>query len=1371
MNKVRIIHRLLVLYTIVLVGLVASTFLSFINVQPAAAVTHNGLGCVVSSGDGINWNIQCSGGPTQTVKLIAFQCNENNGEVCLPSTPGVRTIYNQDLPSAPSNMSVSVTPSPNACGRVQFDVLVSPFIVEDPFIAGGTVHPFSIPCDTQPPEPTYFACNTTTFKCEKRIGSNPNQDGCSFENQACDPRVPNFSIVKEVTDANGNVISGTNILNEYQVGDPIYFKVTITNTGERGLHDVRFVDRFLNQFMSFQSGTVSRQGTTVNIITSGPGANARINNNGYLVIDDLNDIVNRNNFGIGQTFVLNLQFRAERITTDQAPSQTGDPLTNFFGNEGRMRNIVLADPAEMDLKYDRVPVRIVGPAQNPSVAIVKNVTGNQTNFEVGDNVPFDVTITNNGNTTFDVLSFRDTFDPTYLQFRSGTITFGNTQVPLDIGYVNNTTGRITIPDLTIIQPLNKNFAPTESVRFDMVFEAMADTNGNQTINTAFTRADALPEIQDDARVTIDAGTVNQPSIQIDKSFASGFNNNFEVGDEVRFLITITNNGNTTLNTVRFQDFFDRDFLAYRSGSATFGNQTIDFTNMQDILIDSGRGQIAINDLSAEFNRDLAPGESITLTISFEALASTANEPNGETINTARVTSDNGLTDEDDQNVIIIEQVNQPSIIIDKRLAPGFTNPFGINDQVDFLITITNNGNTTLNTVRFDDNYDPSFLDFQTGTVTFGNQTRTFNQLTGLTVNETTGQITITDLTAEFNQDLAAGQNIVLRLTFMTVAATTNEPNAETLNVATVTADNLTDEDDQNVIIIDDTPGTKAVDIDKFIANNNGNVDREFLVGEEIIFQIRVENIGTLPLNVIQFTDDFDPAYLQINLEDSYIVKNNDIINRFENLTGVSGYNPATGTLTIADLTSPAIGLGDLNPGEEFNLFIYFTALQATNNLPNGETINHVEVNADGEEDEDDQPVVIIPDAPIFAACNQTCGGNVLCQTGLVCDLRVNRCRLPSNPDSLTCTPNNESLLDVEKVLTNDDLANGRYQVGDEIVFQIRVENKSTNQTFDVISFLDTYDPEFLRLDLQRSFITKNNNLAGAFRDLRIPQVISNPTVGMITINDISTIGTLGNLGPGEFYDLYFSFTALAATTNEQGGVTINVAQARADNHQDQDDEDVQITPDTPIIVTNQCNALCGGNIFCDPQAGLTCVNVGNNESRCRLLTNPSSATCQPPAGNGGDLSIIKQANPDSDGDKVFTVAENVTYNIRITNTGTEALTSVRFSDRYEPQFLSFQGGSITKYNAAGQAVGTLPNLANLLNINSAGYMEITNIAATSLGGLNPGEYYVVTTNFLTRTPGVTRNIVIASGTTQDGDQTGDRQAEEVITIENISTDL
>lgn len=1210
MNKVRFVHSLLVLYTVVLVALVSITSIGFFNSKNSkAAVATGGLASCADKG-GLDLQLCLTGntGGTYAVGVCENLSVEGCVQYARNNNLRIQFCSGQQETSGPRMgefLSCGFN-STNGCGQFDTD--------------GGFIIDKTSGCTSTP---TYFACNPISSRCERRTGINENQNGCSFENQACDSRVPNFTISKVVVDANGNVISNNDNVPEYRVGETIRYRVTVTNNGERPLTNLRFVDRFLNTFMTFQSGTVTRNSNTVNIQTSGTGQNARFGSNGYLIIDNLNDVTGNANFGVGQTYTINLQFRAERITTDQSPTNSGDNLLDFFGQEGRMRNIAFADPAEMDLKFDRVRIRIIGNSTSGQASIIKNVTGSQTNFEVGDDVPFDITIRNTGTTAIDVLSFRDTFDTDYLEFQSGTITFGTSTIALPSSYVNNTTGVITIPDLTAIAPINRNIAPNEFIRFNFVFEALADTDGDPTVNTAFTRADSLPEIQDNAQVTITEEDINEPSVTIDKRFASGFTNNFEVGDDVRFLITITNNGNTTLTQVRFQDFFDPEFLQYRSGSATYNSQTIAFSAMSNFTSNNTTGQLSIQDLTAVFNSDLTPGSSITLTVTFEAIASTLNEPNDFTLNTARVTANNGLTDEDDQ-FVIITPVNQ---------------------------------------------------------------------------------------------------------------------------------------------------GTRLVNIDKFIVNDV-NSTRSYLVGEQLTFQIRIENTGSLPLQIIQFSDDFDPAYLQINLATSYITKNSVSSNRFTNLTGVSGYNPTTGLLQIADITSSAIGLGDLATGEHFDIFLQFTALRATNTLPNGRTVNEAMVIADGITDEDDATVVIIPDTDIqYAACNQTCGGNVLCQTGLVCDLRVNRCRLPANPDSLTCQPNNQSGINVEKVLTNDDLGDGIYRVGDEIIFQVRVENTSANQTFDVISFTDTYNPTFLSLNLARSYIAKNNNLSGAYRDLRIPQVQNNTAVALITINDISTVGTLGNLAPGEFYDLYFSFTALTATTAQQGGVTINQAQASAHGNQDQDSEVVRINPVTTIVVTPVCNALCGGNIYCDATLGLACVPIaGTNENRCRLTANTNSMTCQNTT-NGGNLSIVKQATPDEDGDKVFTVADIVSYSIRINNIGTEALSAIRFSDRFEAHLLSFQNGAISKYDENGQVVNTVSNLSNLININSAGYMEITNIASTALGGLQPGEYYSINMSFMTRAPGVTRNIVITNGTTSTGNQTGDRQAEEVITIQNISTDI
>lgn len=161
----------------------------------------------------------------------------------------------------------------------------------------------------------------------------------------------------------------------------------------------------------------------------------------------------------------------------------------------------------------------------------------------------------------------------------------------------------------------------------------------------------------------------------------------------------------------------------------------------------------------------------------------------------------------------------------------------------------------------------------------------------------------------------------------------------------------------------------------------------------------------------------------------------------------------------------------------------------------------------------------------------------------------------------------------------------------------------------------------------------------------------------------------------------------------------------------------------PIYV--QCNDTCNNSNRICP-SNLSCIPV-DGVNRCRLPSNPTSPTCQPP---------LIVTNPNYTIDKVlegryeYIVGEIATFRVRIVNTGDTTLTNVKFKDVYSTTFLTFSGGSARKSNGT-----TIDNIVPHLTRNSNGILEIENILSSSVfGSLAPNGYIDVTLKFVTKAP-------------------------------------
>ncbi len=124
----------------------------------------------------------------------------------------------------------------------------------------------------------------------------------------------------------------------------------------------------------------------------------------------------------------------------------------------------------------------------------------------------------------------------------------------------------------------------------------------------------------------------------------------------------------------------------------------------------------------------------------------------------------------------------------------------------------------------------------------------------------------------------------------------------------------------------------GISIDKTVL-----VDRPYEVGEQIHFTIRVTNTGDTTLNVVRFTDRWDPTYLAFvggNVRRSNGGSVGDIRTIINSLTNSQ--------LVINDLTT---SLGDLEPNQYYEFDMIFTAVAPTPDY-NPETCNTAIVEPD-----------------------------------------------------------------------------------------------------------------------------------------------------------------------------------------------------------------------------------------------------------------------------------------------------------------------------------------------------------------------------------------------------------------------------------------
>ncbi len=225
---------------------------------------------------------------------------------------------------------------------------------------------------------------------------------------------------------------------------------------------------------------------------------------------------------------------------------------------------------------------------------------------VGDTVIFTVNITNTGSTAFETVPLIDTYDPDKLDYMTASILPDN---------VDETLGELIWLDLTGGGSLQLG----SSIVLSITFNAVERTSPGVTANNATVTEAKLEgyEIYRNASDT-DMVQILEPAMLVDKTSVSHPSGYAQVGDQVKFNITITNNGDAAIITLPLKDTYDPVYLDYVS--ATPGPDSVD----------TGNGVLTWIDLTG--GGSLGIGESVKVQIVFEAIEWTI----GPTVDLAEV---------------------------------------------------------------------------------------------------------------------------------------------------------------------------------------------------------------------------------------------------------------------------------------------------------------------------------------------------------------------------------------------------------------------------------------------------------------------------------------------------------------------------------------------------------------------------------------------------------------------------------------------------------------------------------------------------------------------------------------------------------------
>ena len=422
--------------------------------------------------------------------------------------------------------------------------------------------------------------------------------------------------------------------------------------------------------------------------------------------------------------------------------------------------------------------------------------------QVGEIVTFEIVVTNTGGVALDPVEVIDTFDTTYLSFLNA--------VPANDSVAGN---EIT---WTNVGPLGVGASTTIVANFTALLSTKPGDTTNDVVMTSFT-TNGLPllPLTNDAPVAISFADYS-----LSKTLTSPTGRSAQVGEEVVFTITVTNTGDVELTTVPFEDTYDTTYLSYVSSvPASDDNDddgTINWANIGSLPV----------------------GASASITTRFTAAASTVGLDSTNIVVTTPTTPPDEPTVRPSTNDAPVKISNAAYTLVKTNIDPGPSHASLVGDTITFEITVTNTGDVELTTVPVEDTFDPALLGFVSAIPTetsSGMGSVNWADVGPLAVGAST------NIVAQFT---ALQSTLALPHTNRVSTAPTTPPDEPTVRPST---------NDAPYAAI-----TADYTLEKSIVSPT---NRPAIWGEEIEFELKLENTGETDIVFVDFEDVYDSDIL------------------------------------------------------------------------------------------------------------------------------------------------------------------------------------------------------------------------------------------------------------------------------------------------------------------------------------------------------------------------------------------------------------------------------------------------------------------------------------------------------------------------------
>ena len=599
-------------------------------------------------------------------------------------------------------------------------------------------------------------------------------------------------------------------------GDPVTFKITITNEGNVTATNVQVADYvppglLMADFNWIPFGNIAILGTPIPSIEPGESESVSID---FFISDG---------FIIGQIENFAEIYSAfNSMGLDDLDSYPGNGISNGEDDEDVAYLEVEGSPNRFDLALEKAVNTSVTPGP----------------FYAGGDVTFTLSITNEGTVTANLVQIGDNV-PNGLSLNDDEWTL------VQGGAVLNT-------------PIS-DIEPGETVDVDITFTIDSDFSGTSIVNYAeivgATNTFNLPDDDSTPNNGIVAeDDLDNAQINIQQSFDLAFSKTvatpgpYEPGDYITYNLTVYNQGTITATNVVLYDYYPYQYMN---------------------LADNDWGPVSGNILQLlDPINSLAPGESTVVPITFVIKSQTpcgtvltncgeiAYATNALGLDDSDSVPANGSHGEDDDDAIDVT-VSCPQLFdlsleksLNTFLTPG---PFYPGSTVSFLIDVTNEGDVAAQNIQVNDYIPLGLILIDSDWSALGSIASLNNPISSLAPGATT--------TVEITFAVSPSFSGTSLVNYAEIGGASNVPGLDDVDSTPGNASAGPNEDDYDNSIISVVQQEFDLALSKSL--NTNVTPGPFMPGDDVTFSITIVNQGVVTAQNIQLRE-YIPLGLTIN---------------------------------------------------------------------------------------------------------------------------------------------------------------------------------------------------------------------------------------------------------------------------------------------------------------------------------------------------------------------------------------------------------------------------------------------------------------------------------------------------------------------------